>query len=50
MESYKSDVEEFVECNNRAAQTAISEARTKNENAKSEYSSAVDSFNRRARQ
>src|SRR5919112_6096754 len=50
MESYKSDVDDFVECNNRAAQTALSEARSKNEHAQSEYRSAVESFNRRARQ
>ena len=42
MERYKSDVEEFIDCNNRGA-------RSENEEAISDYSSAVDSFNRRAR-
>lgn len=42
MESYKADVESYIDCNNQ-------QARRKNEDAISEYESAVDSFNRRAR-
>lgn len=42
MESYQSEIEEFMGCNNR-------EARSKNDQASSEYSDTIDSFNRRAR-
>lgn len=42
MESYKNDVESFIDCNNQ-------QARRENEEAISEYGNAVDSFNRRAR-
>lgn len=48
MESYQSDVEQFLSCNNRLAEEAIDDARRKNNDASSAYSDAVDSFNRRA--
>ncbi|MBB6262665.1 hypothetical protein FHS77_003247 [Paenochrobactrum gallinarii] len=57
MESYKTEVEDFIECNNRAAKAeaeraadeAFSKAQRENDDAISEYSSTVDDFNRRAR-
>lgn len=49
MESYQSDVERYLSCRNDEAQEAIDEANSDNEKARSEYSNAVDSFNRRAR-
>ena len=45
MTSFQSDVEEFVDCQNRA----IRKARDASEEAAREYKSTVDSFNRRAR-
>lgn len=48
MESYQSDVERYMSCRNDEAQTAIDEANSDNEKARSEYSDAVSSFNRRA--
>jgi hypothetical protein len=50
MESYQSDVEQFISCNNDEAQRAVEEAKRASERAASEYSDAVDHFNRRARQ
>lgn len=49
METYKSEIESYMSCNNRQAEEAIDEARRNNNNASSSYSDAVDSFNRRAR-
>jgi len=48
MESYRSDVESFISCNNDEAQEAINKAQRENESASSAYGDAVDSFNRRA--
>lgn len=42
MDSYKDEVESYIDCNNQ-------QARRENDDAISNYSSAVDSFNRRAR-
>ncbi|RWN98692.1 hypothetical protein [Mesorhizobium sp.] len=50
MESYQSEVEDFLSCNNREAQDAIDTAKRANDNAISEYDNAVQSFNSRARQ
>ncbi|MBB5041946.1 hypothetical protein [Shinella fusca] len=49
MESYKSEVEDYMTCRNREAQEAIDDANRDNRQAESDYSDAVDSFNRRAR-
>lgn len=49
MESYKSDVEDFMSCERREAQDAVDEAERKAESAASDYSDAVDDFNRRTR-
>lgn len=48
MESYKYEVESYISCRNDEAQEAIDEANASNRKASSEYSNAVDSFNRRA--
>ena len=48
MESYKDDVERFMQCNADEAEEAARKARDENEEAASEYSDAVASFNRRA--
>lgn len=48
MESYQSDVERYMSCRNDEAQNAIDEANSDNQKARSEYSDAVSSFNRRA--
>lgn len=48
MESYQSDVERYMSCRNDEAQEAIDEANSDNQKARTEYSNAVDSFNRRA--
>ncbi len=45
MESYKSDVETYIDCQNMA----ISRLRSENERAISDFNDAVQSFNRRAR-
>lgn len=57
MESYQSDVEEFIGCNNREAEEAAREAeeiagkaRNANETAISDFNDAVESFNQRAGQ
>jgi hypothetical protein len=50
MESYKSEVEEYLTCRNAEAEEAIEEARRDNEEAVSAYNDAVASFNRRAGQ
>ncbi len=44
MEAYRSEVEDFIQCNNEEARRA----QQASEEAASEYSDAVDSFNRRA--
>jgi hypothetical protein len=49
MENYKDDVERFMQCNADEAEEAARNARDENEEASSEYSDAVDSFNRRVR-
>lgn len=49
MESYKSEVEDFISCERREAQDVVDEAERKAESAASDYSDAVDDFNRRTR-
>ena len=49
MESYKDDVQTYLDCRSDEARRA-NEAGQDNETARNEYSDAVDSFNRRARQ
>lgn len=46
METYKSEVEDFIQCNN----DEIRRAQQASEEAASEYSAAVDDFNNRAGQ
>ncbi|MBK1866388.1 hypothetical protein [Taklimakanibacter albus] len=48
MDSYRSEIEDFTNCNNREAQEAIDKARRENEEALNEYNEAVSSFNNRA--
>lgn len=48
MGSYRSDVERYMSCRNDEAQEAVDEANSDNSKARTEYSNAVDSFNRRA--
>ncbi|WP_439616656.1 hypothetical protein [Shinella sp.] len=48
MESYKSEVEEYLTCRNAEAEEAIEEAKRDNEEAIDAYNDAVASFNRRA--
>jgi hypothetical protein len=62
MESYKSEIEDYLECNRneveeanekvrraqQEAEEAFSKAKMDNDHALSEYNDAVESFNRRA--
>ena len=50
MESYQSEIEDFINCNKREAQEAIDKASRDNEEALNEYDDAVESFNKRATQ
>lgn len=50
LESYRSDVEEFMSCNNHEAQNAIDAAKNANESALSGFNEAVSDFNRKASQ
>ena len=48
MESYQSDVETFIGCNNREAEEVARKAQRDNGAAISSFNDAVESFNRRA--
>lgn len=48
MESYKDDVERFLQCNRDEAEEAARKARDDNASAMSDYNDAVEAFNRRA--
>jgi len=48
MESYKDDVERFLQCNGDEAEEAARKARDDNASAMSDYNDAVEAFNRRA--
>lgn len=50
METYRSEIEGYRSCRALEAQDAIDEANRDSENAASEYSNAVNDFNRRAQQ
>lgn len=47
LDSYRSEVEDFISCQRREARDAVDEAERKADAAASEYSDAVDDFNRR---
>jgi hypothetical protein len=50
MVTYQSETERYVSCRNDEAQEAIEEANSDNRKVSSDYSEAVENFNRRANQ
>jgi hypothetical protein len=50
MESYKNDVDDYLQCLRREVEEAAEEARRKGDDALSTYNDAVEAFNRRANQ